>query len=57
MDTTRPLLRQGEGTLEEKIARILAQREPVYLEAADVVVVNEGKRFQETVREIARIVS
>ena len=56
-DTTRPLLRQGEGTLEEKITRILAQREPVYLEAADVVVVNEGKRFQETVREIARIVS
>ena len=27
------------------------------LDGADVVVVNEGKRFQETVREIARIVS
>lgn len=54
-DTKRPLLHQGEGTLEEKIARILALREPVYEEAADVVFLNDNKPFQQAAREIASL--
>ena len=54
-DTKRPLLHQGKGTLREKIARILAQREPLYLEAADVVVVNEHKTFREAAEEVAAL--
>ena len=54
-DTKRPLLHQGEGSLEEKIRRFLSVREPLYLEAADVVVVNEGKSFRDTALEIARL--
>ena len=41
--------------LEEKIRRFLSVREPLYLEAADVVVVNEGKSFRDTALEIARL--
>ena len=55
-DTQRPLLHQGEGTLEEKITRILSEREPFYLEAANVVYVNEGKPFRTAAREIADLV-
>ena len=55
-DTKRPLLHRGEGTLEEKIERILAEREPMYLEAADIVVINEGRSFQQTARELAALV-
>ena len=56
-DTKRPLLRQGEGTLEEKIRRILSEREPKYLDAADVVFVNDGKGFHQNVRELAALVT
>ena len=52
-DTRRPLLHQGEGTLEEKIVRILTQREPMYQAAADVVFFNDNKPFQQAAREIA----
>lgn len=55
-DTKRPILHQGDESLEEKIRRILSEREPWYLEAADVVVVNDGKDFHETAGEIAGIV-
>ena len=48
----RPVLRQGEGTLREKITRILEKREPCYLEAADVVIVNDGKSISAVVKEI-----
>ena len=54
-DTKRPLLQQGEGTLEEKIRRILTEREPLYLEAADVVIVNDNKSFSSTAHEIAAL--
>ena len=54
-DTKRPLLRQGEGTLREKIERILSEREPKYLDAADVVVENEGKSFYAVVRELCAL--
>lgn len=56
-DTQRPLLHQGEGTLEEKIIRILQAREPLYLEAADVVIENDRKPFRQTAMEIAALVS
>ena len=56
-DTKRPLLHQGEGTLEEKISRILEEREPCYLDAADVVYVNDGKSFRTAAGEIAAFVS
>ena len=52
-DTKRPILHQGEGTLEEKIRRILSEREPLYLEAADVVFVNDNKGFHQAAAELA----
>lgn len=55
-DTKRPLLQKGEGTLEEKIRRILQEREPLYLDAADVVIENDGKPFSAVVREISNLV-
>ena len=55
-DTKRPVLRKGEGTLREKIVSILNEREPRYLEAADVTVVNDGRTFREVVNEIAGII-
>lgn len=54
-DTSRPVLQRGEGTLREKITSILAQREPVYLEAAHVVMVNDGKTFYEAADEVVRL--
>ena len=56
-DTKRPLLHKGEGTLEEKIVRILTSREPHYLDAADVVYVNDGKAFRTAAAEIASLVN
>ena len=50
-DSKRPLLHQ-QGTVRESIIRILTEREPRYRNAADVVVLNEGKTFQELVDEI-----
>lgn len=49
-DTTRPLL-QGEDPLT-KIKTLLRERDPYYLEAADVVVTVDGKSFDEILREI-----
>lgn len=51
-DTTRPLLR-GEGTLEEKITKILSEREPKYEDAADRIVVTDGLSVSEVARRIA----
>lgn len=53
-DTERPLLR-GEGTLEEKITRILTEREPKYEDAADAVVVTDGLNVQEVAEKIAEM--
>lgn len=39
-DTVRPNLR-GEGTLREKISRLLSEREEYYRDAADVVIQND----------------
>ena len=55
-DTKRPLLQRGQGTLREKIAAILDSREPLYQEAAHVVMVNDGRTFREAVNEIAGII-
>ncbi|MBP3873859.1 MAG: shikimate kinase [Lachnospiraceae bacterium] len=55
-DMKRPVLQQGGGTLEEKITRILAQREPLYLETADVVIENDHRPFREVAAEIAQLV-
>ncbi len=54
-DQSRPILRQGEGTLRERIERILKEREPLYMEAADRVIVNDGKSFYHVVKEITDI--
>ncbi len=56
-DTQRPLLRQGEGTLYEKIERILQVRDPLYREAADVMIDNGKESFMETVNRIVSLVS
>lgn len=55
-DTHRPLLHQGEGTLREKISRILEVRDPLYLEAADVVICNDDQPFFEKAHDIANFV-
>lgn len=49
-DTTRPLL-QGENPLT-KIKTLLQERDPYYLEAADVVITVDGKSFDEILCEI-----
>ena len=54
-DTTRPILRQGEGTVEEKVRRILKEREPKYMDAADIVVNNDGRSFYAITRKLATI--
>lgn len=50
-DTSRPLLR-GDGPLRGRIARILEEREPKYLDAADICIVNDGKSVSQTADEI-----
>ena len=54
-DTSRPLLQSGEGTLREKIDRILSVRDPIYMEAADRVIVNDGFAFRAVVEQITAI--
>lgn len=54
-DTKRPLLQKGEGTLEQKITRILSEREPLYMEAADVVIENDQEAFRYTAHRIAAL--
>ncbi len=55
-DTHRPLLHQGEGTLREKIARILEVRDPLYTRAADVVIFNDQQSFMSKAYDIANLV-
>ncbi len=49
-DATRPLL-QGENPME-KIAGLLASREKLYEEAADIAIVNDGKEYDKVIQEI-----
>lgn len=51
-DTERPLLR-GEGTLQEKITKILSEREAKYEDAADTEVVTDGLSVREVAEKIA----
>ena len=55
-DTTRPLL-QGEEPLEEKITRILSEREALYEEACSHVVLSDGKSVREVAQEIKRLIT
>ena len=55
-DTSRPLL-QGEEPLEEKITRILSEREALYEEACSNVVVSDGKSIREVAQEIKRLIT
>lgn len=50
-DTERPLLR-GEGTLEEKITKILSERESKYEDAADIPVPTDGLSVAEVAEKI-----
>ena len=50
----RPLL-QGEGTLEEKIGRILAERSAIYETAADHIVDTDGKTPDEVADEVEKL--
>lgn len=54
-DTTRPILRQGEGSTLEKVERILKEREPKYLNAADIVLENDGSSFYKTAGKLTNI--
>ncbi len=49
-DTSRPLLQGGD--LEEKIAQLKQQREPVYLSAADICVATDRRSFASILDEI-----
>lgn len=53
-DTNRPLLKNGEENIEEKIERLLLQRAPAYARVADLIVDVDGKTPQEIADEIAR---
>lgn len=53
-DTTRPLL-QGEDPME-KIRDLLEQREEIYREAADIVVVADEKKPAQIAEEIVTII-
>lgn len=52
-DNTRPLL-QGDNP-EEKIRTMMAERAPVYEEAADVIVDVDQKCFDEIINEIGEV--
>ena len=54
-DTTRPVLQQGEGTIPEKVERILGEREPKYMDAADLVIENDGMSFYTVVKKLVSI--
>lgn len=50
----RPLL-QGEGPLEATVARLLAQRESLYAQCADLTVDTDGKTAGQMAEEIGKI--
>ena len=54
-DTKRPVLKQGEGTILEKVERILGEREPKYVDAADIIIENDGRSFFNTAKKIINI--
>lgn len=53
-DSTRPLLQGGQ--LEQKIADLMAAREPIYERVADVVVETDGKTIEDVMEEITALV-
>ena len=54
-DTKRPVLKQGEGTILEKVERILGEREPKYVDAADIIIENDGRSFFNTAKKLINI--
>ena len=54
-DTKRPVLKQGEGTILEKVKRILGEREPKYVDAADIIIENDGRSFFNTAKKLINI--
>lgn len=54
-DTTRPVLQQGEGTILEKVERILGEREPKYMDAADIVIENDDQSFYTVAKKLVYI--
>ncbi len=53
-DTARPLLQGGDP--EEKIRKLLQEREARYMEAADIVIGTDGKKTVQVVEEIVAAV-
>lgn len=51
-DTTRPLLQKEDP--EAEIRRLLAERDPLYEAAADVIVDVDGKNFEQLMNEILK---
>lgn len=52
-DTTRPLLQGGDPM--EKIKALLAERESLYADAADVVIMTDGKKTAHVAEEIEEV--
>lgn len=55
-DGTRPLLENATAGLQDRIARLVKDRAPVYERVADCVVDVDGKTPEEIAREILQIV-
>ena len=51
-DDTRPLLKNGEESLKEKLTKILADRAPIYEKVADFTIDVEGKNPEDVALEI-----
>ncbi len=49
-DTTRPLLK-GENP-QEKVEKLLSERDPIYEKAADIIIDTDGKNIDDIVKEI-----
>lgn len=54
-DTSRPLL--AGGNLREKIENLMAAREALYKDAADVIVKTDGRRFEDMYADVVTVIN
>ena len=54
-DKTRPLLK--DGNIDEIIKKLCKEREPLYEDIADFVIMTKNKRIHEVVNEIIKIIN
>jgi shikimate kinase len=54
-DKTRPLLK--DGNIDEIIKKLCKERESLYEDIADFVIITKNKRIHEVVNEIIKIIN